>query len=176
MTIQFPAVKLGGASSSRRTRYSSGSAWSPVSTALEIDIGSNVIWGTGPKDVWVGTSHFDGTTWKAAPTDPHLSLQAMWGRSPNDVWTTSSMGEVLHYDGAKWSLVTVLPSAAGIAGSEKDLVFVGLAGRNDRPKEALTRAAFSRYGDWTLRTCRGCRLGEPARWPRWSLPTSAGVA
>jgi hypothetical protein len=53
----------------------------------------------------------------------------MVGRSATDIYTVSAMGEILHYDGVRWSLFTTVRSGIGslaIVGS--DLLVTGYAG------------------------------------------------
>lgn len=73
------------------------------------------IWGSGPTDVWVGTSnglmHGTGATSAAlvftdvATPDPVTPITSIWGTGPNDVWAVGGeltfplKGRVLHYAG-----------------------------------------------------------------------------
>ncbi len=80
-------------------------------------------WGVSSNDLFVvgdnGTIlHFDGTNWMRMSTPTTKNLYGIWGTSSSDVWATgynTSTGddEVLHYDGASWSVDGL--SSSGVA-------------------------------------------------------------
>lgn len=77
----------------------------------------NAVWGASANDVWiVGTGngyqpwtlwHFNGLWWsKQAPALRYGShLTAIWGSSRTNVWAVGTKGEVIRYDGSKWTRV-----------------------------------------------------------------------
>ena len=101
-----------------------GTAWVLVPDAVPDNTGSSATWGTGPKDLWLGTLHFDGTTWTRAPRDGFVAVMSMYGRSTKDIWAVDAMGEVLHYEGDSWKLTSTVTGTA-ITGAGDDLWIVG---------------------------------------------------
>jgi hypothetical protein len=120
-----------------------GAAWSNWTaahpeTTLEA---STAIWGSSASDVWQGgafrrsggeLAHFDGVTWSSQgldPAPPEPVPLAIWGSSRSDVWAvvssdSSSLTDLLHWDGAAWSNWTAQHNA-----SIPNMVFVaGLGG------------------------------------------------
>lgn len=76
------------------------------------------LWGASPDEVWtVGVGpgdekpllfRWDGAKWTRLPAPPEVygrALFKVWGRAADDVWACGSMGALLHYDGAAWSVV-----------------------------------------------------------------------
>lgn len=77
-----------------------------------------------------------GQDFQAMSNTSKLDLFSIWGSSTSDVWVVGDLGEMLHYDGTAWTLVTdrgVADSSAGtgtgggaagpIWGSEEDDVW-----------------------------------------------------
>jgi len=90
------------------------------------------LWALGPDDVWVGSFHFDGTTWKAtAPIDGLAEIYATWAAADDDVWALSGTG-LHHFDGTAWSGPLALPNGdfwSGLSAiSSGDLWLVGTDG------------------------------------------------
>jgi hypothetical protein len=61
--------------------------------------GGDVIWGTGPSDLWTTAypgdgDHFDGTSWTPYRTD---TLYDLWGSGPGDVWGVGFYGVIVHH-------------------------------------------------------------------------------
>jgi len=94
------------------------------------------VWGTSHSDVFVvGASgtilHFDGGTWSPmnAGTDGDLYLVGVWGADGADVFAVGD-GEILHYDGAAWTISAKSPLYSGLSGvwgvSGTDVFAVGI--------------------------------------------------
>jgi len=61
--------------------------------------GNDVIWGSGPNDLWTSGypgdgMHFDGTTWSYYRTD---DLYDIWGTGGGDVWGVGFLGGIAHH-------------------------------------------------------------------------------
>lgn len=93
------------------------------------------IWGTGPNDIWIGTSwsneliHYDGTGWATVST-PGYSVSDIWGASPNEYWAVSE-DRIYSYDGTQWTAgprrsVSLLGAITGTSSSD-----VWVAGLNN---------------------------------------------
>ncbi|WP_257450390.1 hypothetical protein [Archangium lipolyticum] len=70
----------------------------------------SALWGSSATDVWaVGrsdnakgvVSHWDGTRWSHTVLEDVSRFENVWGSSAKDVWA-SSLGKLLHWDGAAW--------------------------------------------------------------------------
>src|SRR5262245_8718736 len=70
--------------------------------------GATAVWAFAPDDVWVGgdvMSHFDGSTFKKVDTPPTIGFVAdFMGFAPDDLYAVSG-GNLVHWDGAAWSIV-----------------------------------------------------------------------
>lgn len=91
-----------------------GGAWSYVKTP-ELPLRVLAVWGTGPRDVWVGGGlpsygivagrgillHFDGSSWTS--TDVRREVHAIHGTGPRNVWAVSDTGLAYHFDGTRWT-------------------------------------------------------------------------
>ena len=80
--------------------------------------GIQLIWGSGPSDVWAfgeKAYHYDGQTWRADP-DGRVPRRG-WGSGPRDFWGLGA-NVVFHYDGTGWTNFPVdaslLQAIAGI--------------------------------------------------------------
>lgn len=109
----------GFAGSSFRAVHYDGVNWTTVPEASLPGLNREAIWGTGPKDVWIANFHFDGTTWTETPTDVEVAIKKTWGRAANDIWSLDSMGELVHWDGTRWTLSGNVdrPLSMGIVGN-----------------------------------------------------------
>lgn len=68
------------------------------------------VWGSGPRDVWVGGSdglllHFDGTDWSEVTSPVTQDVEALAGSGPGDVWLSAYGGIVHRFDGTSWRAV-----------------------------------------------------------------------
>lgn len=66
------------------------------------------VWGPSINDVWaVGIDgvivHSDGKAWSNVASPTTSMLNSVWGTTGDDVWAVGA--ELLHYDGAAWSIV-----------------------------------------------------------------------
>lgn len=94
-----------------------GVSWIPMDST-----GGYSVWGFGPNDIWVAGGsvfHYDGLRWKQLdsyaignqrfPLDTvffyNTNYRGIWGANRNDVYFTSSLGRVVHWNGAKAELV-----------------------------------------------------------------------
>lgn len=82
-----------------------GSSWS--AWPKQFDQPFNVVWGSGPKDVWAGgdkglLAHFDGTEWVQATSPSTADIYVIKGSGPADVWLSPYGGTVHRFDGASW--------------------------------------------------------------------------
>lgn len=84
----------------------SGWQWeNPLPHALDL----NVVFGTGPRDVWVGGQsrllmHWDGGTWTTvafggSSMNPVESVTGLWASAPGDLWVAAAGLEVHHQSG-----------------------------------------------------------------------------
>ena len=85
------------------------------------------VWGARADDVWavggVPSSntgviwHYDGRAWTSVEAPDGLGAREnffkVWGTTANDVWIVGSNSVTLHWDGARWSNITVPASARG---------------------------------------------------------------
>ena len=111
--------------------------------------------------------HWDGALWNVVPSPSlgrsYQSFNMLWGVSaisPNDVWAVGSYSDdthygknqtaVLHWDGAKWSLVPgPRPQELGrfhaiVSVTQNEVLAVGDAHNDDRPVNALV-ARFTQF-------------------------------
>lgn len=90
---------------------------------------ASAVWGSASNDVWVaGESaqmfHWNGVRWHAGenlaltspttgsrPPTPSVIL-GLWGSASDDVWATSEVGDLLHWDGDRWSTQSTDPGAS----------------------------------------------------------------
>jgi hypothetical protein len=121
-----------------------GAAWSGVPSGTTEDLFD--LWVSGPRDVWAfGATdtilHWDGAAWSAVPSGTGRDLNGVWGSGPDDIWAVGadcssvvSGGQtknscapdnILHWDGALWSVVASGTSQAlyGAWGSGPDDVW-----------------------------------------------------
>src|SRR5262249_51057535 len=112
-----------------------GMSWTPFSiTSICCSSGSfafSSIWGTGPRDVWLGTQagelfHYDGTSWQqdfSAYSLFSYSIDSIWGSGDKDIWFGGNLfsGDgstaIAHYDGHIWTAVEIPNSARSIWGT-----------------------------------------------------------
>lgn len=92
-------------------------AWCPVSIGVDPRYALTSIWGSSASDVWaVGSGgtviHYDGASWRLAPTGIVETLHAVWGSGPTDVWAVSSASLLLHSNGAQGGVISFTKSAA----------------------------------------------------------------
>jgi hypothetical protein len=78
--------------------------------------------GLAPDDVRAlgsdGMLRYDGVTWRRDPLPTSEPLFAMWGHDEGGLYAVggSGTGEVLHWDGERWSEVAALPIGTGLSG------------------------------------------------------------
>ncbi|HRI52764.1 MAG TPA: hypothetical protein PLW65_21530 [Pseudomonadota bacterium] len=82
-----------------------GSSW--TAWPKQFDQPFNVVWGSGPKDVWAGgdnglLAHFDGTEWVQAASPSTAAIQAIRGSGPGNVWLAPYGGTAQRFDGSTW--------------------------------------------------------------------------
>src|SRR5678810_335564 len=119
----------------------SGSAWSTVPGIT----GSSVS-GSGPNDVWVGTSngmwHFDGTSWSRSAQLEGTFIQSVCGAGPGDgvaAVRTAVTQTARHFDGTSWTISfqttdTINTNVWGIhASSPTSVWLVGTGWFNQEP-------------------------------------------
>lgn len=93
---------------------------------LPDDIAPNVLFkahGSAPDDVMmVGAAgtvlRSDGSEWRRDPVPTAEPLFSTWGRDADDVYAVggSGAGEIIHFDGTRWSQVIQLPTGQGLHG------------------------------------------------------------
>jgi hypothetical protein len=86
-----------------------GAVWTPVVSGVTTSLFA--IWGTSNDDVWAAGS---GTTIQHCPAGgncvseanpaPSENVNAIWGTSATDIWAVNNFGDVLHSDGATWTI------------------------------------------------------------------------
>jgi hypothetical protein len=118
-----------------------GASWTPVSGRTDKLAG---VFGNSTNDFWsVGYSHgaaeiiqYSGSAWSTPTPGGSLAatVNAFWGSTSNDLWatatTSSTTGEILHFDGSAWSVsktLTFAPTAIWGA-SATDIWVVGRGG------------------------------------------------
>jgi hypothetical protein len=124
------------------------------------------VWGSSPVDIFfVGDSgyilHYDGSQcvvmWENPFTGKIANLYDIWGFSKNDVFAVGgNNGEILHYDGVKWTLMRkalVDQQLYGIWGySPQDVFAVGSGGvilhYNGEMWSAAPNVGRNLYGVW----------------------------
>lgn len=85
------------------------------------------LWGSGPSDIWAlssglsedgGLLHFNGSLWSVTPLPDGVSspFSGLWGSGPRDVWAVGHLGEILHFDGVRWSFAQG-PNPKGVVGA-----------------------------------------------------------
>ena len=74
----------------------------------------SALWGTGPRDVWIGggmaspqiqiLAHYDGAGFATIAPEP-LGIQVVGftATAADDVWAVGHLGRLAHFDGARWS-------------------------------------------------------------------------
>jgi hypothetical protein len=84
-----------------------GTSW--TRHRLEAPDGLSAVWGSGPRDVWVGGNsgllfHHDGGGWTRVDAGTDRYRNGLWGSGPRDVWAVGNGGAITHFDGTTWSL------------------------------------------------------------------------
>jgi hypothetical protein len=118
---------VGYGAGGRLVLHFDGNAWSPIYDVPAGAHGADAIFVASKNDVWIDTAHFDGTKWTEATVDPAVSVVSIFAHAPNDVWTMSAMGEVQHFDGTRFRLVTTI-EATSMRGAGNDVFVLGTAG------------------------------------------------
>jgi len=83
---------------------------------VNMDPQINVIWASGPDDVFFGSvdgqiNHWDGSGFTRMETPTEVHLTDIWGTGPEDVWAVGfdllggNRSTVIHYDGKDWALI-----------------------------------------------------------------------
>ena len=126
-----------------------------AATLREEDL--HAVWGSAADDVWavgggyLGATegphqglalHFDGAAWTSSPLPvdggPTRELSCVYGSGPRDVWAGGWVDpDILHWDGAAWSLAhhdSVSGSLLGIWTDGREVFAVGAATVVRRPK------------------------------------------
>lgn len=88
-----------------------GGAWSAVSDTPQRNFFG--AWGTGSKNIWVGTDtglalRWDGARWFTEETGTGKTLYGIWGTDEKNVWAVGRDGVIVRWDGSSWS-----PQASG---------------------------------------------------------------
>lgn len=111
-----------------------GASWQlwPLSTNIKSFTG---MWGSSPTDIWLlgdrGMMHYDGISWTLA--NATLRGQGdIWGSCASDVWAALApvaptySPRVAHFDGEKWSTITLVAGQSGslVSGTGPDDVWV----------------------------------------------------
>lgn len=77
------------------------------------------IYGGAADDIWVSgsyqTLHWNGQVWRTEGPD-NVDCSALFGSGRDDVWMLGNRGEVLHYDGTKWTQLNAVAGATFSAG------------------------------------------------------------
>lgn len=84
---------------------------------VKLDGEFNVLTGTSPTDLWVaGTRayHWNGTRFNETPLPAAGPVTSLWAGA-NEAWAAHGDEQLLHWDGAKWTLV---PTGSGLALSQ----------------------------------------------------------
>ncbi len=122
------------------------------------------VWSAGPDDTWVsireGMLHWNGRTLERVRFYDGFNEPALvWGRDARDVWLAGAQGDVLHFDGARWTR-RAIPTAANV---------VALAGGGEAEVWALA-------GDGVLWRWRGGAwvAGETVERSAWRSPWILG--
>lgn len=73
----------------------------------------STVWGSSANDVWVvGASGLiyhkvNGGAWTSVTSPTTSFLYGLWGTGASDIWAVGDNATVIHYDGTKWSTVSV---------------------------------------------------------------------
>jgi hypothetical protein len=79
---------------------------------------AGVVWSAAPDSVWVATRgallHWNGAAMRRVTFyDGFNEPTGVWGRGADDVWLSGPQGDVLHFDGARWTR-RALPTSADV--------------------------------------------------------------
>lgn len=105
------------------------------------------IWGSGPQDIWfTGFVHWDGTRFVShkEPSTDSLYWSSVKGTGPQDVWI-SAAGQLLHWDGQTWTIVSKGESFHVRDGLEEQRTSLWWVGPNDL---WTYEATFDRVHHW----------------------------
>ncbi len=104
-------VFVGGAAGS--IFHYAGAGWSAMTQIGYQSI--KALWGSGPSDVFAAgddsypyyhISHYSGAEWAVMTRVPDSSFESLWGSSGTDVFAGAVQGQIYHYDGTAWELMT----------------------------------------------------------------------
>ena len=122
-----------------------GSAWAEVP-----GVRGGSVSGSGPNDVWVGTSdgmwHFDGTSWSRSAQLEGTFVQSVSAVAPGDAWAavlSAGTQSARHFDGTNWTISVQTPDTIstnvwGIhASSPTSVWLVGTGWANQEPRGYL---------------------------------------
>ncbi|HET6149310.1 MAG TPA: hypothetical protein VFH68_17365 [Polyangia bacterium] len=118
-----------------------GRAWRRLSAALPEESLADV-WGDGAGNVWMvgggGLFRWNGREWSIELQKIVPALTAVWGSSGKDVWAAGGRCLLVHFDGARWALVShaTAGNAGDLCGTTAhadafDLLDVGGSAAND---------------------------------------------
>lgn len=89
-----------------------GKAWSSMATNIAEYMFFTGVSGTSANDVWavgdLGIRHRDARGWSRVPCDgspEQCTGAAVWARSTDDAWIVGRSGQILRWNGARWSVV-----------------------------------------------------------------------
>ncbi|MCD4655771.1 WD40 repeat domain-containing protein, partial [bacterium] len=109
-----------------------GSEWSGFGTGISLYL--DRIWGSGSDDLYVTgsdhdtddyvVSHWNGLVWEEVYRSSY-QLNHIWGSSGLDVYVASQHGNILHWDGMEWTIISTetVNNLHGIWGSGSDSFF-----------------------------------------------------
>jgi len=114
----------------------------------------SALWGSGPRDVWVGgeggVARRDGAAWTTFPMATKY-VHAIAGTEPSDVWAGG--GSVLrHWDGNSWKELAPPSQTSGLnwlAGAPGGRVFATDAAGNIYRSQGPTLSVIGRIRSWT---------------------------
>lgn len=95
-----------------------GKRWSWIDAGLISFANAQVVWGAGPREVWMGGRadnnngfllHYDGVRWSPVPLPALSTVKAISGTSASDVWILDKV--IRHFDGKSWSMFATGTSA-----------------------------------------------------------------
>ncbi|MBI5486666.1 MAG: hypothetical protein HY905_04995 [Deltaproteobacteria bacterium] len=159
-----------------------GTNWTDTPSGTTLDLLG--VFALGPADVWavggewmspaVGiTLHWDGATWTNVSSGVRQQLLAVWAFSASDAWAAGMDGNVIRWDGARWS------SAPGVGFTVFSLWAFGTS-------DLWVAGHYGAFAHWdgaawtssVLPAFAGCnveRLGGTGPSDLWALAESCGV-
>jgi hypothetical protein len=103
---------VGGGVGSGKIAHYDGSLWKLMWEAKS-QTNLAAMWGASATSLYVAGGwnqsglilHYDGKDWKTTYSSADGELRAIWGRSDTDIYAASTLGALVHFDGASWEVL-----------------------------------------------------------------------